>query len=339
MRPSPRTRNGFTLIELLVVIAIIATLIGLLLPAIQKAREAANRAKCTNNLKQIGVAINTYHDANGGIPPAASGVGGLTFWAIIFPYIEQNALASQLDYNAYGYPFSPALTNLTTVSADSSTNYSLLNANPIKLYMCPSRRSLGQFYNNNGNVVCDYGIVTYGGDLWHFWSNPNAQGQAIRLAITGGNSNTGFPATGATTNPLQGWQPRDSFAQVTDGLSQTAFIAEKHIPQGTLGVCCVNGPYSHDAYPYFNMSGGPGGYGEWSLAAPAPDGIAANMYVGNANGDLFDNYPGIGSWHTGFSVNFLFGDGSVQSIIPSVSQSVLNAMGSARAGDVYAPPF
>src|SRR5437660_2830548 len=90
-------RRGFTLIELLVVIAIIAILIGLLVPAVQQVREAANRAACQNNLHQIGIAIHNYENAFKRLPPASTRMPdpnrwmhGPTWWVYILPYVEQN---------------------------------------------------------------------------------------------------------------------------------------------------------------------------------------------------------------------------------------------------------
>jgi prepilin-type N-terminal cleavage/methylation domain-containing protein len=107
---SQARRTAFSLVELLVVIAIIAVLIGLLLPAIQKVREAANRAKCLNNLKQIGFAVHSFENANGYLPPngcldpiSSAGLYPGAFYSVfvrILPFVEQSALYQQVDFNA-----------------------------------------------------------------------------------------------------------------------------------------------------------------------------------------------------------------------------------------------
>jgi prepilin-type N-terminal cleavage/methylation domain-containing protein/prepilin-type processing-associated H-X9-DG protein len=176
-----RRRNpaGFTLIELLVVIAIIAVLIALLLPAVQSAREAARRAQCVNNLKQIGLAMHNYHTANTAFPMGSSVAPQVdspgiqqSIWsawsaqALMLGYMEQAPI-----YNACN--FSWAVLNWSNfngnanVAGASDYNQTVLFTN-ISFFMCPSDPNVGQRQNNN-SYAASYGATTTGLYNWTFW--------------------------------------------------------------------------------------------------------------------------------------------------------------------------
>ncbi len=189
-------RKGFTLIELLVVIAIIAILIALLVPAVQKVREAASRTECANNLKQIGLALHNYHDANKRFPPGYNGVasGGLSVpgWAwhvYILPQMEQDNL-----YN---------LVNPTVAANSVDGTPAATKQIPLKVYRCPS--DVGSELNSDrgGNATANY--IGVGGN----------NGQADNSnGVLYGNSKT-------------------RIADISDGTSNTAMVGER--ARGSIG--------------------------------------------------------------------------------------------------------
>jgi prepilin-type N-terminal cleavage/methylation domain-containing protein len=191
-------RRGFTLVELLVVIAIIAVLIGLLLPAVQKVREAAARVRCANNLRQLGLASQSYHDSNGHLPPgvgyyptAANGTFGTYFFHLL-PHAEQDNLYRR----SWGpVPFPPPAGATAVYYPGNNDVY----RQPVQIFLCPSDPSIGPG-----------GTVRIGGETFG----------ASSYAPNGLVSGTGPPSPGP--------QGRTTFAAITDGLSNTILHAEKY---------------------------------------------------------------------------------------------------------------
>ncbi|GHT31559.1 hypothetical protein FACS1894214_2960 [Planctomycetales bacterium] len=150
-------KRGFTLVELLVVIAIIGVLISLLLPAVQSAREAARRMQCTNHLKQFGLAVHNFHDTQNGLPPSAIYNQRPTFWALIYPYHEQQALYDILA-SVPNQNNAPLTLRATSTAKGNTTNNAAWFGNhlndaqreafgSVSLHKCPTRRS-GTKYTN-----------------------------------------------------------------------------------------------------------------------------------------------------------------------------------------------
>jgi prepilin-type N-terminal cleavage/methylation domain-containing protein/prepilin-type processing-associated H-X9-DG protein len=185
---TPR-RRAFTLLELLVVIGIIAVLIGLLLPAVQKVREAANRVACSNNQRQLGLATHHFHDTNGQLPPAIGWLG-TTAWGtgffLMLPYLEQDNL-----YN------SSRVGNL----------YSLANngvyATPLKVFLCPSDPSVNATGTVSDEQGTAWGASSYACNTWLFCD---------------------VDSSGNLLDPAGGLR----LSQVSDGLSNTLLYGEKY---------------------------------------------------------------------------------------------------------------
>ncbi|HVK08873.1 MAG TPA: DUF1559 domain-containing protein [Gemmataceae bacterium] len=294
-RPRSRTA-GFTLIELLVVIAIIAILIGLLLPAVQKVREAAARTQCLNNLKQLGLACHNYHDANGKLPYVRSGGGqNRHSWAmLLLPYIEQDNIYKTYQSTITGVNKTDGLNNHNTTNATMTA----AREAQVKTYVCPSRRGPPVLCNLNDSAT-------------------SVKGMGSDYAICAGHSTT-VPTTGifrlVNGTPADHQKAGITLMGVSDGLSNTLMIGEKHVKQGTFGDYRTDGLiYSAgETQSYRRVAG-----------TSQPLALAPTADVNSQ----------FGSYHTGVC-QFVFGDGSVRGLRNSTPGDTLALLANATDGQV-----
>jgi prepilin-type N-terminal cleavage/methylation domain-containing protein len=302
-------RRAFTLVELLVVIAIIGILVALLLPAVQAAREAARRMQCSNNLKQIGLAIHNFHDTfktlptthTGGAPPNDK-YG--TWFVVILPFIEQASLYDQFDLQqAWDTGINPAAAALSGASVDA--------------YQCPSRRARGRMSDGTPQVGAtgDYAAGSV--------ATANYQHQWQSLDILFG------PMVGAERNGIY-YKSRTNFASTTDGLSNTLFVGEKHI-------------FRDDLY----KGGSAGGSGDGNIYVTQTTGwyechsVRQTDHPNGLGRGPHDNRPNrihtFGSWHPGVC-QFVFGDGAVHAVPLTIDLTTLRNLGDRRDGNAVTIP-
>jgi prepilin-type N-terminal cleavage/methylation domain-containing protein len=313
-------RGGFTLIELLVVIAIIAILIGLLLPAVQKIREAAARMSCSNNLHQMALAVHNYQDSHNDLPPSRlDHRGGLTWAVQLLPYLEQDNFWKQWDVTRLYYDQGP------TVAAGDA-----IRATAVKTYFCPSRRAPGVL-----SVSGDYPDTPFAGVKSQYAGSVGDYAACIgndttpeSSGIAGEGGNGAFsvalipwkyvrpPVTGGPPAILGPQKSMTSLTSIPDGLSNTLFIGEKHVRLGQFG----NGASEGDGSVY-----------NGDILSFASRAAGTNNPLALGPSDRFRTQ--FGSYHSGVC-QFAFGDGRVQAISVTISPSVLDLLAQRNDGRV-----
>jgi prepilin-type N-terminal cleavage/methylation domain-containing protein len=297
---SPGCRSAFTLIELLVVIAIIAVLVGLLLPAVQKVREAAARTQCANNLKQMGLALHNFHDSYGHFP---SGylcpqpktdifytAPGWSWAAQMLPYMEQQNLYQLINF---------------TVPVEDPSNLAI-RTTVLKLFVCPSDRSTGIFtiYNTSGAPMVQAATSSYAGNFGtgFMYLVPPDQGTGVlfrnsqvRLTdITDGTSNTFVVGERGSFFTQAPWAGAVSYG--TEIVTPGAPVSHTHIERATAQVLAHADPLHG-----FNASDSD------------PD-------------DFFTPHTGVGL--------FFFADGSVRPVRIGTPVAIMDALATRSGGEV-----
>ena len=314
-RARPVVRCAFTLIELLVVIAIIGILVALLLPALQKVREASQRTQCTNNMKQYGIAFHMYHDQNGTLPYAAKNNPRTVWVALIWPYIEQDNLAKQYDYKRHFYE--PPNT-IFGWPPRFDTPY----GQRLAIYYCPSDRVNAvlaspddPYPRARGNYHLNWGDVR----------QPRASSDPVPTAW----------APFGYLNFASRNQPRTTrFLEFTDGTSETMLMSEQLIPLDSDRDHRGDMLNDDEACTYFMTLMTPNTTAA-DVMAPGfctsrPERQMPCTTAANRNKAARSRHPN--------GVNVMFGDGSVRFVSNGIALNTWKAIGTMNGGEVV-PPY
>ena len=303
MRTAPK---GFTLVELLVVIAIIGILIALLLPAVQAAREAARRNQCENNLKQMGLALQSHVDAQKRFPTGRNRYDQYALsWAYyILPYMEESTL-----YSAYN----------SSVRDDDTANTQTMRT-PLPMYACPSRRSPAADRNFDNNDAPPAAAAQHCAALGDYAANA---GYLYTTGMTNSTDTTGVVYIQfGTYNPAEAGPifsaSRIAVRHVTDGLSKTLAIGERYIPAVPSGTQPGMEDYSQGDTAF--------------VSGDQPRTIFAGTKDGLATGPNDTGTAKFGSLHPGV-VQFVFLDGHVSPIDDTIAAKDLMALSSIAGGE------
>ncbi len=354
-----KARRGFTLIELLVVIAIIAVLIALLLPAVQAAREAARRAQCTNNLKQLGLALHNYLSAVGAFPPgivtSADSVGSTSSWtswspqSMLLPYIEQTPL-----YNAANFSWACCF-----YGDDANKINSTVYLTRIGPFLCPSDGNAGIQHINSYLGSLGSSTRSYPGDgatngIFQVYDRDHHTASVAIASVIDGTSNTiafgealvgdynklnNYKGNGMTgVNPYtplgQYFDPRENIPAVLQALQEC-----NDFWQGTAIKGCPGGNCNKSGLKQYEgqvWALGERGYTLFNTVVP-PN---STMYPWRSCGRTCpncspeaSNFVNANSNHPG-GANYAFSDGSVKFIKDSINMQVYWSLGSVNGGEI-----
>ena len=293
--------RAFTLVELLVVMAIISTLVAMLMPAVQSARETARRCQCQNNLKQMGLALQMYEEAIKRLPPGRNGTDqkALAWSFYILPFMEENII-----YKSH----------VDSATADDPANTTTMRT-PIAIYACPTRRSpaADRNFDNDDNPPLVLGAASLG----DYAANAGAQYDTGMVTGEPDSAQVFGQYNAATAGPMFSGS-RIGLNSASDGLSKTIAIGERHIPPVPPATLPIMQNYFQDDTAF--------------LSGDQPRTVLAGALGGIATGPIDTGTAKFGSNHLGVT-QFVYLDGHVATLSDYIADNAFRALCTIAGGE------